>query len=212
LGATSFLLFCLFLVIWQREAGNSGAAHDVAAGQSAGRETGNRPEGELSGTKSQAEIDAARLELMQDRENQKHAVAASPIGEVRKKLVGAWRWESMMAEGQWTKSKKMGMSRDIEFRADGTARHHFHTIGDREGCYELSAGDGCVDVLATFSSSPSSEKYTYAFSVAFENGKLLMTPMQMGSLRSRLFKSIKDGRKESALSRYYRVAEFRVEE
>ena len=144
-------------------------------------------------------------EMRQRLKTAKKAVATPPPAEVRRNLIGAWRIDAKLEDGQWVQwHDRAGKSEDIEFRADGTLQAYLGTLR-MDGTYQTSPGNGCVDVLMTLG-----KLYTYAYSIAFEQDRLLMTYWERTEFDpERIIKSVEDARRKgTGLTRYYRVKGF----
>ncbi len=165
--------------------------------------------GSTSGASKAKSRDEVIRQMREAQQNAPQAVAAPPPADVLKKLVGVWRADARYRDGKWEDWRRVGMGEDVAFSADGTVRVYMLTV-ELSGVYETSPGDGCVDVLATVGDK---NKYTYGFSVAFENDMLLMTDWQrMDFVKERVIENIEDGKAKNGLKRFYRVKEFRVAE
>ena len=163
--------------------------------------------GSTSGASKAKSRDEVIRQMREAQQSARPAVAAPPPADVLKKLVGVWRADARYRDGMWEDWRRVGMGEDVAFSDDGTVRVYMLTF-ESNGVYETSPGDGCVDVLATVGDK---NKYTYGFSVAFENDMLLMTDWQrMDFVKDRVIENIEDGKAKNSLKRYYRVKEFRV--
>lgn len=164
---------------------------------------------ELSNDEKMARKSELIAKMRDDLDTANEAAAVPPPDEVRKKLVGAWRLDAKLRDGAWQSWRQAGKSQDIEFREDGTVRAYLGTL-QMDGAYERSPGDGCVDILMTLGDS---NTYTYAYSIIFEDGKLVMSPWERTEFRKeRMFKSVQHARQFGGLERFYRVKEFRGDE
>lgn len=147
-------------------------------------------------------------QMREDLANAKPTVATPPMGEVRKRLVGAWRVEAGYRNGQWKARPEVGKSQDIEFRDDGTMQVYLLTH-KLEGTYTTKPGEGCVDINMSIGKQP----YNYVLSATFEDDMLILSTWERSEgLSKRMFPSVAAARKDDALTRYYRVSGFRADE
>ncbi len=205
---TLLLVLSVGLIGCGDEPGQSGSAGNDGSSASPPPAAGpvkKAPDGDAEMNASQL----AAIRRMQEKyRTAKKAIATPPPPDVAKKLVGAWRIDAVLSDGEWTSMRQAGETRDLEFRADGTLQSYEKTI-KWDGVYQTSPGDDCTDLLITLGKGT---QYTYACSVAFEGNRMLITSWQRTEfLRRRLTKSVDHARQEGAgLLRYYRVKEFLV--
>ena len=151
---------------------------------------------------------ALKLKMQQDLQSAKKVVAQPPPEEIRKQLVGAWRIDARFRKGVWKSWHQAGKSQDIEFREDGTLQVYLLTHR-MDGTYQTTPGDGCVDVAMSIGKQP----YNYAFSITFDDGKLIMSPWERTEFSNeRMIKSIADSRAKGSLDRFFRISGFRADE